>query len=86
MVSAPAPGQAHLAAVGVAGEHRVVPVGGVLVQDPEVRRVRDPEPEVGLGVGRSAHLLQPVVAEVRVVDAGERERRLPDRPATRGGW
>ena len=63
--------QAHLAAVGVAGEDRVVPVGGELVQHPEVRRVRDAEPQVGVRVGRPGDLVEPVVAQVRVVDAGE---------------
>ena len=78
MVRAPIAGEADLAAVGVAGEDGVVPVGGELVQHPEVRRVRDAEPHVGVAVGRPGHGREVVVPEVRVVDAGEGEVVLAD--------
>ena len=71
VVSAPTPGQADLAAVGVAGEDRVVPVGGELVEHPEVRRVRDAEPQVGVGVGRPGDRSSQVVSP----GAGRRRRR-----------
>ena len=45
--------QADLAAVGVAGEGDVVAVAGVLVEHPEVRRVRDPDAQVDVGGGRA---------------------------------
>ena len=48
---------AHLAAMGVAGQHGVVPVLGEPVEDPEVGRVRDSQPHVRVGVGRSGDRL-----------------------------
>ena len=50
---APRPGRQQLAAVRVPGEHRLVAVGGELVEHPEVRRVRDAHADVGRGVGRT---------------------------------
>ena len=78
MVSAPDARQADLAAVGVTGEDGVVPVGGELVEHPEVRRVRDASRTSAVGVGRAGDLVEPVVAQVRVVDAGEREGQVAD--------
>ena len=69
-------GHADLPSVGVAGQDRVVAVRGVLVEHPEVRRVRDPQPDVGVRVGRARDVVEPVVAQVRVVDPGEREGQL----------
>ena len=66
-------GHADLTAVGVAGEDRVVPVGGELVEHPQVRRVRDARAGRRRRVGRPGDVVEPVVAQVRVVDAGERE-------------
>ena len=71
-------GQAHLAAVGVAGDDRVVAVGGELVEDAQVRRVRDREPHVDHRVGRAGDARQVVVLEVGVVDADEGEGGAPD--------
>ena len=86
MVSAPTNGHAHLTAVRVSGDDRVVPVGGELVEHPQVRRVRDREPQVGAGVGRTGDLVEPVVAQVRVVHPGERDRGVShlERPARVG--
>ena len=86
VVSAPTPGQADLAAVRVAGQHGVVPVRGELVEHPQVRRVRDAEPHVGVGVGRAGDVVEPVVAEVRVVDPGEGEGQVADLDRVAAGW
>ena len=77
---------ADLAAVGVAGEDRLVAVGGVLVEHPEVRRVGHADAEVGRGVGRPADRDQVVVGQVGVVDARPRDGQLPDRRGRRAGW
>ena len=78
--------QAHLAAVGVAGQHRVVPVGGELVEHPQVRRVRDAEPQVGVRVGRAGDRRR----AGRSRGAGRRRRRtrsdVPPTSSGRGGW
>jgi hypothetical protein len=62
----------------VAGDDRVVAVGGELVEDAEVRRVRDGEPDVGARVGGAGDPRQVVERQVRVVDPGERDRGAGD--------
>src|SRR5690606_13639605 len=70
--------QAQLPAVGVAGDQQVVPVAGVLVEDPEVRRVRHPDTQVGLCRGGTGDGGEVVVPEVGVVDPGEGDLGLAD--------
>ena len=86
MVSAPTPGQAHLAAVGVPGDDRVVAVGGELVEHPQVRRVGDRQPQVGRAVGRAGDQVE----AGRSPGAGRRRprRRLAARrpSACAAGW
>ena len=48
--------------------------------------MRDSEPYVGCGVGRTGDCGQVVVAEVRVVDPREREPGLADRQRGQRGW
>ena len=74
----PPAGQAHLTAVGVAREDGVVALGGEGIKDTEVRRVGHAESDVGRRVGQSRDFIQPVVAEMWVIDAGEREQQLAD--------
>ena len=78
--------QADLAAVGVAGEHRVVPVGGELVEHPQVRRVRDAEPQVGVGSAGPGDRRR----AGRSRGAGRRRRRTRSAAraprASRAGW
>ena len=47
------PRQAHLPSVRVPRDDRVVPVPGELVEDPQVRRMRDRQPKVGVRIGRT---------------------------------
>ena len=78
--------QAHLAAVGVAGEGQVVAVAGVLVEHPQVRRVRDTDAQVDVGRCRAGHGVEVVVLQVRVVHAHEGDRGVADlEPAGRVG-
>ena len=71
-------GKADLAAVGVPGDHDVVAFGGELVEHPQVRRVGVGDPDVGAEVRRPGDQVEPVVAQVRVVDTDERERGVAD--------
>ncbi len=50
-----------------------------LVQHPQVRRVRDPEPQVGCGIGRAGDVLEPVVR--RCGSSTRRRRSSSRRPA-----
>ena len=78
--------QADLAAVGVPGEGEVVAVAGVLVEHPEVRRVRHPDPQVDVRRRRPGDRVEVVVPQVRVVDADERERGAAHLEARRRCW
>ena len=51
VTSAPYAGQAQLAAVGVAGEHEVVAVGGEGVEHARLGGVGQAEAQVGVGLG-----------------------------------
>jgi hypothetical protein len=68
----------QLAAVSVSGEDRVVAVCRELVEYPQVRRVGDAQPHVGRLVRPAGDVAEPVVRQMRIVDAGECDRRPLD--------
>ena len=77
--------QAQLAAVGVAGHHQLVAVGGEAVQHPRLGRVRQrPASGSAAGLGGARDGVVAVALEVRVVDArcGDPQARPP---RARGG-
>ena len=80
----PASRQAHLAAVGVTGDHHVPAVAGEPVQHPEVRRVGHRQPQVGVRRDGGGDGVEVVEAQVRVVHAGERDVGALDRQPPRG--
>ena len=62
---------ADLPAVRVPRDDERGPVGGIRVEHPLVGRVRHADGQVGVGRRGAAHEVEPVVAEVRVVDTDE---------------
>ena len=71
-------GQAQLAAVGVAREHEVVAVGGERVEHPGLGGVGEPQAQVVRLVGRARDAVVVVAADVRVVDAADRDADAVD--------